>query len=77
MGNHMMAEIEDIGSYHLVLDIGYHLDLFKTFYVPSISRNLVSLLKLDIYGFDFTFGHGCFSLYKNSKHVGSSIFFMF
>ena len=73
MGNRMKAEIEGIGTYHLVLDTGYHLDLFKTLYVPSISRNLVSLPKLDVCGFDFTFGHGCFSLFKNSKPVGSGI----
>ena len=70
MGNHMKAKIEGIGTYRLVLDIGYHLDLFKTLYVPSISRNLV----VDIYGFNFTFGHDCFSLYKNSKPIGSSVF---
>ena len=73
MGNHIKAEIEGIETYHLVLDTNYHLDLFKTLYVPSISKNLVSFPKLDIYGFNFTFGHGCFSLYKNSKLVGSSI----
>ena len=65
----MKAKIEGIETYCLVLDTSYHLDLFKTIYVPSISRNLVSLLKLDIYGFNSTFGHGCFSLYKNSKPI--------
>ena len=73
MGNYMKAEIESIGTYHLVLSIGYHLNLFKTFYIPSIFRNLVSLPKLDICRINFTLGHGCFSLYKNSKLAGSSI----
>ena len=54
MGNHMKDEIKSIGTYHFVLDIIYHLDLFKTLYVLSISRNLVSLPKLDICDFNFT-----------------------
>ena len=67
MGNCMKDEIEGIWIYHLILDFSYHLDLFKTHYLASISRNLVSLPKLDIYNFNFIFGHGCFNLYKNSK----------
>ena len=73
MKNRMKAKIEGIGTYYLVLDIGYHLDLFKTFYIPSISKNLVSLPKLDICDFDFIFGHDCFILFKNSKLINSGI----
>ena len=62
----MKAPIEGIGTYRLILDTGYHLYLLQTFYVPSVSRNLVSLSKLDVFGFNFKFGHGCFSLYKNT-----------
>ena len=60
MGNRMKAAIEGIGTYRLVLDTGYHLDLLETLYVPSIARN-VSLSKLDISGFNVKFGSGCFS----------------
>lgn len=41
MGNWVKAPIEAIGTYRLVLETNYHLDLFQTFYVPSISRNLI------------------------------------
>lgn len=34
MGNRMKAPIEGTGAYHLVLDTGYHLDLFQTLHVP-------------------------------------------
>ena len=73
MGNCMKALIEGIGTYHLILDNGHHLDLIDTFYVPSVSRNLVSLSKLDVYGFTFKFGHGCFSLCKNNSIIGFGI----
>ena len=70
MGNRMKALVEDVGTYRLILDSRHHLDLLKTFYVPSISRNLVSLSKLDKAGYVFKFGSGCFSLYKNTCMIG-------
>ncbi|TYK28192.1 Retrovirus-related Pol polyprotein from transposon TNT 1-94 [Cucumis melo var. makuwa] len=47
MGNKVKVPVEAVGTYRLTLDTGHHLDLFDTFYVPSISRNLISLSKLD------------------------------
>lgn len=35
--------VEVIETYRLILDIGYHLDMMDTFYVPSI----ISLMLLD------------------------------
>ena len=48
MGNKVKAPVEAIRTYHLKLDTGNHLDLLETLYVPSLSRNLVSLSKLDV-----------------------------
>jgi transposase InsO family protein len=73
MGNRMKAPVEGVGTYRLILDTGHHLDLFETLYVPSISRNLVSISKLDVVGYSFKFGNGCFSLYKNTFMIGSGI----
>ena len=70
MGNRMKAPVEAVETYRLILDSGHHLDLLETFYVPSISRNLVSLSKLDKAGYVFKFGSGCFSLYKNTCMIG-------
>jgi len=42
-----------------------------TFYVRSISRNLVSLSKLDVAEYSFKFGNGCFSLYQRTYLIGS------
>ena len=69
----MKFPIEGIGTYHLILDTGYHLDLLQIVYAPSISRNLVSLSKLDVSEFNFKFGHDGFSLYKNASFIGSGI----
>ena len=53
MGNGERVPVEAVGTYRLILDTGHHLDLFETFYVPSIFRNLVSLSKLDVAGYSF------------------------
>ena len=73
MENRVKAPVEAIGTYRLILDTGNHLDLFQTLYVPSISRNLVSLSKLDASGYSFKFGNGCFSLFKNNSFIGFGI----
>jgi len=48
MGNKVKALMEAVRTYCLKLDTGCHLDLLKTLYVPSLSRNLISLSKLDV-----------------------------
>ena len=73
MGNRNKVPVKGIGTYRLVLDTEHYLDLFQTLYVPTFSRNLVSLPKLDVAGFVFKFGSGSFSLFKNSKLIGSGI----
>ncbi|XP_019435007.1 PREDICTED: uncharacterized protein LOC109341527 [Lupinus angustifolius] len=79
MGNRVKVPVEAVGTYRLILDTGHHLDLFETLYVPNISRNLVSLSKLDVGGYSFKFGNECFSLrsshldvigYSNSDFAG-------
>ncbi|KAG7564376.1 Ribonuclease H-like superfamily [Arabidopsis suecica] len=73
MGNRDRVPVEAIGTYRLIMDSGFCLDLFQTLYVPSISRNLVSLSKLDLAGFKSTQGDGCFNLFLNSNRIGSGI----
>ena len=69
----MKSSIEGIGTYRLILESGYVLDLYSTLYVPSLSRNLISVSKLDNSGFRCMIGSGCFDLYKNTDNVGSGI----
>ena len=73
MGNRVKAPIETIGTYYLILGTGHHLDLFETFYVPSISQNLLSMSKLDILGYSFKFDNGCFKLFKHNHFTSSNI----
>jgi len=48
MRNKEKIPVQSIGTYRLISNTGFHLDLLDTFNVPSISRNLVSLSKLDV-----------------------------
>ena len=73
MGNRVKVPVEAVGTYRLILDTGHHLDLIKTLYVPSISRNLISLSKLDVAGYSFKFGNGCCNLFKYTHMIGSGV----
>ena len=75
MGNRLKAEVIAVGTYRLHLETGYQMDLMNTFYVPSISRNLVSLTKLDVAGYCYYGGCGRLNLYLNSISVGSCILY--
>ena len=72
MKNCMKAPIEGIGTYLLILDSGYQLDLSESIYVPSIGRNLISVSKLDVCGFNGEFGSNSFSLFNNSRFNDSN-----
>jgi len=63
--------VEVVGTYRLILDTGFYLELLDTFYVPNISRNLISLSKLDVVRYFFKCGNGCFNLYKSTCMIGS------
>ena len=45
--------MEATGTYKLVLSNDFIFELEKTFYVPSFSRNLISILRLVPLGFSF------------------------
>jgi len=74
-GNKVKGLVEIIMTYRLILDIGHYLDLLKTLYVPSLSRNLISLSKLDVTRYSFNFCNGCFSLFKHN-HLMVLVFFV-
>ena len=70
VGNRVKVPVVAIGTFRLFIDIDCYLDLFQTLYFPSISRNLVSMSKLDLEGYCFSFRNKRFSLFKNSSFVG-------
>ena len=73
MENRVKDTVEAIGTFRLFLDTGYHLDLFQILYVPSLSRNLVLLSKLNIERYSFKFGNKSVSLFKNTSFIDFGI----
>ena len=45
------------------------------FYVPYVSRNLISLFKLDCDGYCFKFGNKYFSLFQNTRLIGFGVLY--
>ena len=72
-GNKMGSHVEGIGTCTLTLSNGFVLVLDMTFYIPSFSRNLISVSKLVPLGFSFTFQDNVFNLFYKSNHIGTSI----
>ena len=66
----MSSRVEAIGTCSLVLSSGFILELQNTFYVPSFSRNLISISRLVPLGFSFSFSDSGFSLSNKSKVIG-------
>ena len=71
VGDGKMVQVKAIGKFRLLLKTGFYLDLDETFIVPSFRRNLISISALDKFGYSCSFGNGKFSLFHDSKLVGS------
>ena len=69
-GSKMSSRVEAIGTCSLVLSSSFILELEKTFYVQSFSRNLISISRLVPLGFSFNFTDSGFSLSNKSKVIG-------
>ena len=72
-GNKMGSHVEAIGTCTLTLSNGFVLVLEMTFYVPSFSRNLISISRLVPLGFSFTLQDNVFNLFYETNHIGTSI----
>ena len=70
MWSRVKTLVKAIGNDRLILDTRRHLDLLGTYYVPSLSRNLVSSSKLDKTGYSFNFDNGYLSLFKHNYFIG-------
>ncbi|KAK3018628.1 hypothetical protein RJ639_003497 [Escallonia herrerae] len=73
VGNGEKAQVEAVGTPRLVLESGFNLDLVDTVYVPSMTRNLISVSRLDAYGYSFKFENKGFSLFLYSRVIGSGL----
>ena len=72
-GNRISSHVEAVGTYRLVLRSGFVLNLENSFFVPSFSRNLISVSRLLPYGFSFKFVGISFHLIKDNVVVGDGI----
>ncbi|KAA8532494.1 hypothetical protein F0562_032527 [Nyssa sinensis] len=69
-GNKMRSHVDFVGTCNLILSSGFVLILEKTFYIPSFSRNLISVSRLVPLGYCFKFSDTSFSLIYESEIVG-------
>ena len=73
--NKMHSHVEAIGTCSLVLSSGFLLNLEKTFYIPSVSRSLISVLRVVPLGYSFSFYETSLSLFYKSNLVGNGTLF--
>ena len=71
VGNDKTVKVQASGKFRLLLKTGFYLDLNETFVVSSFRRNLISVSSLDKFGFSCSFRNRIFSLFHDSKLVGS------
>ena len=71
VGDDKSVEIEAIRKFRLLLRIRFYLGLNETFIIPSFRRNLISISTFDKFGFSCSFGNSKFSLFQDSKLVGT------
>lgn len=69
----MLSHVEAIGICNLVLSSDFVLNLEKTFYVPSFSKNLISISRRVPLWYSFDFNEASFSLFYKSKFVGNGV----
>jgi hypothetical protein len=70
VANSVEAEVEAIGELPLELNNGFIILLHNVLYVPSLSRNLISVSCLDDDGYDCQFGNRQCLILFDSKVVG-------
>ena len=63
----MHSHVGVVGTYNLVSSSGFTLNLEKTFYVPSFSRNLILVSRVVHLGYSFSYYETSFSLFYKSN----------
>ncbi|KAK2404463.1 secreted RxLR effector protein [Trifolium repens] len=65
VGNGARVAALAVGTYNLSLPSGLIIQLKNCYYVPAISRNIISVSCLDKFGFSFMIKNNCCSIYLN------------
>ena len=64
VGNGQQVAALAVGTYDLALPSGLILELNNCYYVPAVSRNIISVSSLDLDGFHFIIKNNNFSIYR-------------
>ena len=72
VANGVQAEVEAIGDVFLELVNGFMLVLRDVFFVPSLQRNLISVSRLDKYGYGCHFENDKCELWYDNNCVGDA-----
>ena len=70
VGNGARVAALAVGTYVLTLPTGLVLELDNCYYVPSITKNIISISCLDKIGFSFIIKDNCCSIYLNDMFYG-------
>jgi hypothetical protein len=73
VANVLEAEVETVGTLHLILKSDFILDLHDVVYILSMISNLISISRLDACDFMFQFKNNELRLYHNSTYIGSEL----
>ncbi|XP_042964735.1 uncharacterized protein LOC122298959 [Carya illinoinensis] len=73
LGNGTQVPVVGVGTLRLLLESRHCLDLFDTLYVPTISRNLISMSRLDYDGYALVFDNKGFHLLRSDSFVGFGV----
>ncbi|GKB59637.1 putative RNA-directed DNA polymerase [Tanacetum coccineum] len=71
VGDGYERHVEAVGTLKLILKSGFIMYLKDTLYVPSITRNLISVPKLLLHDYEFMFGYYGLKVYFNSRLIGT------
>ena len=66
----MRSRVEAVGTCRIVLISGFVLGLERTVYIPSFSKNLISVSRLVPFGYSFNFSDPVVKLFYKSDLVG-------
>ena len=73
MANGKEAEVEAVGSLTLELHTGFQLRLDDVLYVPTLSRNLISVSCLDDFDYECLFGKKRCTIKYCNKDIGLAV----
>ena len=76
VGNGARVATLVVGVYDLTLPSGLVFQLKNCYYVPAVSRNIISISCLDVDGFHFIIKNNIFSIYIADIFMGMLIYLM-